>query len=401
MSRIYLIFIILVIMLEVATAKVVDCRIITGTTTECNPYSIRFVKAKEIEYEIDRRKLIVVKTLPVPEKKVSMKVISVADMIEKYVKVEDSMRFRGTEEIPLEEIKKQKSIMQAEKLRLERKELFDNMKKLKKEKERKRLEALKRAEEKKKKELEEKRKNQGLYKIKKGDTLSAIAAKFHIRTSQLRTLNQLRKKSALKIGKKLLIPYKQKIIDAIVQAKYTIESGDTLISIAHKFHLSSKDIAKYNNIKSSATIRIGKRILLPFPYIIAKIEAKKKAEIKRKKLMEMKKRKIKLIRGFGKRKLRVTATAYSSHKRQTDKTPFLAAWNNRLRPGMKIIAVSRDLLTKYRMRNGTKVRIAGLRGFYRVRDKMNKRFKRRIDIYMGVNRRKALRWGRRSVIIYW
>ena len=68
---------------------------------------------------------------------------------------------------------------------------------------------------------------------------------------------------------------------------------------------------------------------------------------------------------------------------------------------MKIIAVSRDLLTRYGLRNGTRVKIGGLRGFYTVRDKMNKRFKKRIDIYMGTNRRRALRWGRRSVTISW
>jgi 3D (Asp-Asp-Asp) domain-containing protein len=128
---------------------------------------------------------------------------------------------------------------------------------------------------------------------------------------------------------------------------------------------------------------LGQKILLPLPHKLA--EAKK----------------IKMLRSYGKRKLRVTATAYSSHRAQTDKTPFLAAWNNRLRPGMKIIAVSRDMLTRYGMRNGTRVRIAGLPGIYRVRDKMNKRYRKRIDIYMGVNRRKALRWGRRSVVIYW
>ena len=99
--------------------------------------------------------------------------------------------------------------------------------------------------------------------------------------------------------------------------------------------------------------------------------------------------------------MRVTATAYSSHTKQTDSTPFLAAWNNHIRPGMKIIAVSRDLLTRYGIKNGTKIHISGLRGYYIVKDKMNKRFKRRIDIYMGLNRRRALRWGRRSVIIYW
>ena len=115
----------------------------------------------------------------------------------------------------------------------------------------------------------------------------------------------------------------------------------------------------------------------------------------------VKKKKSKMVKGFGNRRLRVTATAYSSHHSQTDKTPFLAAWNNRIRPGMKIIAVSRDLLTRYGLRNGSKVKISGLYGQYTVRDKMNKRFKKRIDIYMGINRRRALRWGRRSVVIYW
>jgi 3D (Asp-Asp-Asp) domain-containing protein len=79
----------------------------------------------------------------------------------------------------------------------------------------------------------------------------------------------------------------------------------------------------------------------------------------------------------------------------------LAAWNNRIRPGMKIIAVSRDLIKKYGLGNGKKVRIQGLPGSYTVRDKMNKRYTKRIDIYMGTNRRKALRWGRRRTVIYW
>ena len=97
---------------------------------------------------------------------------------------------------------------------------------------------------------------------------------------------------------------------------------------------------------------------------------------------------------------RVTATAYTSHTSQTDTTPFLAAWNNKLSPRRKSIAVSRDLLKKG-LGNGVRVRISGLRGIYRVRDKMNKRWKNKIDIYMGTNRKKALRWGRRKVTIRW
>ncbi len=100
-------------------------------------------------------------------------------------------------------------------------------------------------------------------------------------------------------------------------------------------------------------------------------------------------------------RLKVTATAYTSHVGQTDSTPNIAAWGDRLRPGMKAIAVSRDLLKVYGLKRGQKVRIKGLKGEYLVLDKMNKRWRKKIDIYMGMNKRKALKWGRRKVDIMW
>jgi 3D (Asp-Asp-Asp) domain-containing protein len=189
------------------------------------------------------------------------------------------------------------------------------------------------------------------------------------------------------------------VVDAMVSGEYKVEECDTLLSIAKMFDLDPKAIVKFNGMKDSTMIQTGNMIKLPLPYVLAKkkkVEARKKTEVALRQSG-----KVDLLQQFGKNKLRVTATAYTSHVSQTDKSPFLAAWNNRLYPGIKAIAVSRDLLSKYGLRNGTKVRIAGLPGFYRVRDKMNKRYKKRIDVYMGVDRNRALRWGRRSVVIYW
>ncbi len=98
--------------------------------------------------------------------------------------------------------------------------------------------------------------------------------------------------------------------------------------------------------------------------------------------------------------LKVTATAYTSTVCQTDRTPYLAAWNNRLKPSVKSIAVSRDLLA-LGLTNGAKVRIDGYKHNYTVLDKMNKRWKKKIDIYMGCDRRRALRWGKQTVTIRW
>lgn len=98
--------------------------------------------------------------------------------------------------------------------------------------------------------------------------------------------------------------------------------------------------------------------------------------------------------------IKVTATAYTSSTIETDATPYLAAWRNTLSPTVPSIAVSRDLLD-IGLTNGMKVHIKGLKGEFLVLDKMNKRWKNKIDIYMGDNRQKALNWGKRKVIVYW
>jgi 3D (Asp-Asp-Asp) domain-containing protein len=98
--------------------------------------------------------------------------------------------------------------------------------------------------------------------------------------------------------------------------------------------------------------------------------------------------------------IKVTATAYSSSTKETDATPYLAAWRNTLNPKVPSIAVSRDLL-EIGLTNGMKVHIKGFKGEFLVLDKMNKRWKNRIDIYMGDNRKKALNFGKRKLEVYW
>jgi len=408
MSRFFLAFIVPFIIIETIVAKsIVDCRVVTGGTTDCNQYGSKLLRAKEISYDIDTKKLIISKTLPVPEKE-RVKVISVSDMIEKYVKVEDSLRFKWSEReslhinviketVPKDKIKKIIDRIDTQKDTYDEIVTPQNLKNLHT------LQSLK------PKKTHTLRNMLGFYTIKKGDTLIKVAHKFSISQGRLRLHNNLTQSSTIKVGKKFKIPLSQKMIDTINNAEYSIKEGDTLLSIAHKFKILPKDLVKYNHIKSNTVIKKGKKLVLPFPHYIKRVEAVKKSMLS-KKTAEKKRRlakqkavrqKVKMIRGFGKKKLRVTATAYTSHRNQTDKTPFLAAWNNRLRPGMKIIAVSRDLITRYGLRNGSRVRIGGLKGYYLVRDKMNKRYRKRIDIYMGMNKRRALRWGRRSVVIYW
>jgi 3D (Asp-Asp-Asp) domain-containing protein len=100
------------------------------------------------------------------------------------------------------------------------------------------------------------------------------------------------------------------------------------------------------------------------------------------------------------RELVVTATAYNAVPEQTDRTPDVGAWGDKLRPGMRAIAVSQDLLALGLVR-GSRVRIEGLGGEYRVLDTMPRRWQQRIDIFMGKDRGAARSWGKRTVRIEW
>jgi len=99
-------------------------------------------------------------------------------------------------------------------------------------------------------------------------------------------------------------------------------------------------------------------------------------------------------------RIEVTVTAYNSVPEQTNEQPTIAAWGDELEPGMKVIAVSRDLLDMG-LERGTVVRIEGLPGEYVVLDKMHWRWQRRIDVYMGEDVAAARRFGRQRRMLSW
>ena len=105
--------------------------------------------------------------------------------------------------------------------------------------------------------------------------------------------------------------------------------------------------------------------------------------------------------GYLIKSLEVMATAYNSFASQTDAhSPNQAAWGDFLKPGMKAIAVSRDLIP-LGLGYKTKVEIEGFPGTFIVLDKMHRRKKKTIDIYMGHDLKAARKWGRKKVTIKW
>ncbi len=92
----------------------------------------------------------------------------------------------------------------------------------------------------------------------------------------------------------------------------------------------------------------------------------------------------------------VRATAYNADPRQTDDTPDICAWGDRVRAG--IIAVSRDL-EKMGLNRGQEVFVEGI-GKFVVLDRMHRRKTNQIDIFME-KYEDAIRFGVQEVVISW
>ncbi|HFS85374.1 MAG TPA: LysM peptidoglycan-binding domain-containing protein, partial [Epsilonproteobacteria bacterium] len=139
----------------------------------------------------------------------------------------------------------------------------------------------------------------GIYRVKSGDALERIARKFKVKTRALAKLNGLKLSDILHIGDPINIPYSQEMVDYITSAEYTVKQGDTLITIAQKFDLTARKLATFNKLDVGGIIGEGKKLKLPLPYKLAEIRAREALKNK--------------YKNYGNKKLRVTATAYTSH----------------------------------------------------------------------------------------
>ena len=98
--------------------------------------------------------------------------------------------------------------------------------------------------------------------------------------------------------------------------------------------------------------------------------------------------------------MEVWASAYNSYGWQTQGDPSITAFGDTLKPGIKAIAVSRDLLDSG-LGHNTPVYIHPLKDTFLVKDKMNRRWTGKIDIFMGRKLDSAREWGVRKLRISW
>jgi LysM repeat protein/GH25 family lysozyme M1 (1,4-beta-N-acetylmuramidase) len=97
------------------------------------------------------------------------------------------------------------------------------------------------------------------YKVKSGDTLSAIANKYNTTISKLLSINNISNPDKIYVGQVL------EVLGTVSETTlsgndYIIKSGDTLSSIALKNNTTVKQLQAWNNIKNANKIYAGQKI---------------------------------------------------------------------------------------------------------------------------------------------
>jgi len=98
--------------------------------------------------------------------------------------------------------------------------------------------------------------------------------------------------------------------------------------------------------------------------------------------------------------MEVKASAYNSLSSQTrvGTDGKITAWGDTLNPDIPSVAISRDLIDSG-MVHGTMIYIEGFNEPFKVNDKMNRRFKKKIDLHLGTDVQAARDFGNQKLNI--
>lgn len=104
------------------------------------------------------------------------------------------------------------------------------------------------------------------YIVQTGDSLFTIARKYSTSVSELQRLNKIRRGRTLKVGMKLKVPSEGDSTSGqeVARAKvHVVKKGENLSAIAAKYNVSMNDIKEKNKIRNPASLVVGARILIP------------------------------------------------------------------------------------------------------------------------------------------
>ena len=98
------------------------------------------------------------------------------------------------------------------------------------------------------------------HRVEAGETLTSIAKKYHVTPVAIADANNLEHRAALDPGEKLIIPAAQAQSEAKRRlVSYRVRKGDTLLGIADRFSVEADDVKKWNRLKTN---HVGRGMVL-------------------------------------------------------------------------------------------------------------------------------------------
>ena len=110
------------------------------------------------------------------------------------------------------------------------------------------------------------------------DTLEIVAQRYHVTPAAILAANGYKGPRTLSPGQQLIIPHPAAVaaapaasapvsrpvaVASAAASVHVVNPGDTLMSIAHRNHISVAELAKANNLDTSAKLKLGMRLNVP------------------------------------------------------------------------------------------------------------------------------------------
>lgn len=103
------------------------------------------------------------------------------------------------------------------------------------------------------------------YTVKRGDTLSRIAAEFNTTIAVIRFLNPTIDINRIQVGQVICVPRVTVTPTCPSGTIYTIKAGDTFYTIANEFDVTVRQLQQANPLVNPYNLVVGQRICIPKP----------------------------------------------------------------------------------------------------------------------------------------
>ena len=103
------------------------------------------------------------------------------------------------------------------------------------------------------------------YIVQAGDTLYAIATRYHIAVATLKQMNGMGASDIIVVGQKLAVPASESTpaLSSTNASSYIVQNGDTLNRIALRYGVEMRDLEGINDLPNPNLLTVGSAIVIP------------------------------------------------------------------------------------------------------------------------------------------